>query len=194
MNKKLVCHCFAILFALIFILLPLPASDLIIRIYFTEISGDSCSLYYTTDTDGAFSENQVITSAINYNDMSVEFRLDGSLENHITNLRLDFPQIEQLIGIQEITASSAGVIRKSYNPCIFFADENIAFTHGTSVTLVHPRNRAYLSTESDDPHLGFTAPLITQLQRHYSHKVLSRLLICVFIGSCYIFSKKKLFH
>ena len=193
MNKKLVCHCFAILFALVFILLPLPASDLIIRIYFTEISGDSCSLYYTTDTDGAFSENQVITSAINYNDMSVEFRLDGSLENHITNLRLDFPQEEQLIGIKNITASSAGIIRKSYNPCEFFAEENIAFSNESSVTLVHPRNQVYILTGSTDPFIGLSASLINRLQHHFSHRMLSRFLICVFIGTCYVLSGKRLF-
>lgn len=193
MNKKIICYCVALLAACAFVLIPLPATDLIIRVYFTDIVGSDCSLYYTTDFDGSFSENQRIISNIDYDNMSVEFRLDGSLENHITNLRLDFPVEEQLIGIKDITASSAGIIRKSYNPCDFFADENIAFTNDASVTLVHPRNRAYISTGNVDPFIGLSAPLIKQLQRHYSHLMLSRFFICAFIGSCYALSRKKLF-
>lgn len=193
MNKKTLWYCFILLFSFVFILIPLPASDLIIRVYFTDIVGTSCSLYYTTDTDGAFTESKCVTSAIDYTDMSVEFRLDGSLEKHITNLRLDFPQEEQLIGIKNITASSAGIIRKSYNPCEFFAEENIAFSNESSVTLVHPRNQVYILTGSTDPFIGLSASLINRLQHHFSHRMLSRFLICVFIGTCYVLSGKRLF-
>lgn len=95
--------------------------------------------------------------------------------------------------INIITASSAGIIRKSYNPCEFFAEENIAFSNESSVTLVHPRNQVYILTGSTDPFIGLSASLINRLQHHFSHRMLSRFLICVFIGTCYVLSGKRLF-
>ena len=94
--------------------------------------------------------------------MQVSFLLDGSLEGHLTGLRLDFPHSEQLIGIKTVTVSSAGVIQKEYNPCHFFAPENITLNHNADVTLVLPRNRVYVSAGADDPFLILSDALPNQ--------------------------------
>lgn len=193
MNKKLVGLCFAVILAIAFILVPLPASDLIIRVYFDNIADGTYALYYTTDSQDTFSEDRCIVSEIDSAQNRVEFRLDGSLEGHLTNLRLDFPQAEQLICVRNITASSSGIIRRSYNPCSFFADENIAFSHETSVSPVYSRRIAYLSTGSNDPYIGLSASLIGQLQNCYGHRTRSRLLLCLMIAGSCLLARKKLF-
>ncbi|MCM1325767.1 MAG: hypothetical protein NC094_05375 [Bacteroidales bacterium] len=192
--KKFVIWGFAILLSLVFIFLPFPASDLIIRIYFDEIAGDSCVLYYTTKENPSFCEEQSISSDIDYAQKKVEFRLNGNLEGHLDNLRLDFPpHTEQLICVKNITLSSAGVIRREYTSCSFFAAENIASAQETSVTLVHPRNRAYLSTGSDDPYILLAPGLTRQIADCYSHRTISRLALCLFFfGSC-LLARKRLF-
>lgn len=193
MKKKLIGG-FALLLALLFILMPLPASDLIIRIYFDDITGHSCALYYSTDAEKNLLPEQYITSEIDYAQMRVEFRLDGSLENQLTSLRLDWPHLtEQLICVKNISISSGGVIRKEYNPCYFFADGNISSSHETYVTLVHPRNRAYLMTGTDDPYQILSDTLVDEIKGYYNHRILSRICLCLFIAGCWFFGKKKLF-
>lgn len=191
--KKYLPWLFAVIIALIFIFLPFPASDLILRVYFDEIEGDSCALYYTTDTQNAFCAEQCVQSQIDYEKKMVAFRLDGSLAGHLTGLRLDFPQTEQLICIKSVTASSAGVIQKEYNPCSFFAEPNIIFCNDTSVTLVHSRNRAYLSTGSNDPYIGLSTTLTEQLRGCFSHMRLSRFFLCLFVAGSIFLARKKLF-
>ncbi len=196
MKNKLLPY-IAILSALVFILMPLPASDLIIRIYFDEIAGDQCSLYYTTDAQPEFNPDMLIISSIlesAQGQKMVEFRLDGSLESQLAALRLDWPHLtEQLICVHNIAVSSGGIIRKNYNPCLFFAEKNILLSNETSVTLVQPRNRAYLSTKSGDPWQILSDELTAEIRSCYSHKVVSRLLLCLFIAGSYFFHKKKVF-
>lgn len=193
MSKKIM-WLFAVLLAVAFILIPIPASDLIIRISFVEIGGDACNLYYTTDTANDYSDEQCLRSEIDYEKNQVEFRLDGSLKNHLTGLRIDFPHVEQVICIKTITVSNAGVIQKEFNPCHFFAESNIVSAHEAEVSLVNPRNRAYISTSEKDPYLVLSAALTDQLQDCYRSKHLSRLLVCLFIAGSYFLAKKKLFH
>lgn len=182
------------LLALLFVLMPLPASDLIIRVYFDDIAGDFCSLYYSTDENKSFSAEQCILSEIDYTQNSVEFRLDGALEKELTALRLDWPQsVEQLICVKDISISSGGVIQKQYNPCCFFADENIAFAHETSVTTVLPRNRAYLLIGADDPYQILSDISVEEIKSCYSHRIISRICLCLFIVGCFFFAGKKLF-
>lgn len=193
LKKKLIWG-FVILLSCIFIFIPFPASDLIIRVYFDDIEGDYCALYYTTDTQSNWSEEQCVSSKIDYAQKSVAFRLDGSLEGHLTSLRLDFPHSdEQLICIKTITVSSAGVIQKEYNPCSFFADENITSIHEASINLVRPKGRTYLSVTPDDPYVVFSTTLTRQIEACYSHQVLSRLALCLFLLGIYAFDRKKIF-
>lgn len=174
--------------------IPLPAADLIIRIYFEgDIAGDSCSLYYATDTSGGFCEEQRVSSAIDRNRNMVAYTLDGSLDGQITALRLDWPSVEQLICVKSITLSSGGIIQKEFNPCVFFADENIASAHTASVTLVHPKNRAYLSTGTDDPHQILSAAFTRQITGCRSRYIMTWLFLGLFPLGSWLLARKKLF-
>lgn len=183
----------ALLIAVIFIFFPRPASALYLRITFEQFEGDGCSLYYTTDTDGNFSQDKCIISEIDPDTMQVSFRLDGMFDGHLTGLRLDFPHTEQLAEIKTVTVSSAGVIQREYNPCSFFAPENIQASHNADVTLVHPKNRVYVSAGADDPYLILSHGLTSQITACYSHQTLTRLLLCIFIACSFYLSRRKIF-
>ena len=84
------------------------------------------------------------------------------------------------------------MIQKEYNPCHFFAPENIALNHNADVTLVLPRNRVYVSTGADDPFLILSDALVARIDSCYSHQVLSRLCVCLFAACCLFFARRKL--
>lgn len=192
--KKKIIYVLTVLIMLAFVLVPFPASKLYIRIYFDDIGGDFCVLYYSTDIAGGFSGERAIISEIDYENKKVEFCIDSSLAGHITGIRMDFPDAEQLISIKNITVSSAGVIKQAYNPCRFFADENIAFSNSLeSITLVKPAARVYIAALSDDPYLVLSDSLCQQIAGCYSHFRLTRLLICLFPIGCWMIARKDLF-
>lgn len=192
-KKQIACSVIVMLIALIYIFFPHHASDLYLRINFEELEGDTCYLYYATDTDSSFSEDKCIASKVDPDTMQASFRLDGSLAGHLTGLRLDFPHIEQLVGIKTVTVSSAGVIKKEFNPCYLFTPENIQLNHNADITLVLPRNRAYISAGADDPFLILSDALTAQIDGYYSHQTLSRLLLCVFIAGCFFCARRRIF-
>ena len=192
-QKQLMIGIVLLLLAVLFIFFPHPASDLYLRVTFEEFTGDGCALYYTTDTDGNYSQDKCITSELDPDTMQVTFCLPGELSGHLTGLRLDFPHAEQLLCIKTATVSSAGVIKKEFNPCYLFVPENIQMNHNADITTVLPRNLVYVSAGSDDPFLIFSDAMTAQIEGFYSHQVLSRLCVCLFLAGCIFFAHKKLF-
>ncbi len=184
-------------FALItaaFVLMPFPASDLYIRLYFRDIQDSKCSLYYSTDSAEGFSAQRLVPAEIDYADKHVTFRLDSSLAGHITGLRLDFPSLEQVICVENVTVSSAGVIKRQFDPCRFFLEDHIASSNDvSSVSLVTSRDIAYVATIPDDPYIVFSSGLCQQITDCYSRFRLTRLLVCLFPAACYLIAKLKIF-
>lgn len=184
----------AFLIALLFIMMPLPAADLYIRLYPEEIEDDDFSLYYSTDTSD-FSQEQCIDGEVDWERSMVTFRLDHTLERHITGLRLDVPYSENLLEISNITVSSAGIIQKQFNPSTFFAEENILFKNDMgTISLVTSRNHAYLSTSGEDPFLILAPGLVAEILGAYSHLRLTRLGICLFLFLGYRMYRRNLFQ
>lgn len=194
MKKKVVFACIIFLVMAVFIFIPAPTSKLYIRIYFDEIQGNNCELYYAVDGMNAFSREQCITSAIDYNRKMVEFALEPSLEGHVTGLRLDLPGEPQLLCIKSITVSNAGVIKRQYNPCRFFAQDNITYSNDIdAISLATAKARAYFNAVSNDPYLILSDGLSRQIMDCYSHFTLTKLVVCVFLAGCFFLSKKKIF-
>lgn len=175
-----------------FILIPLPAADVYVRLHFSEAGGDNCSLYYTTGDFPNFSQDKCIISDIDYEKNEVTFRLDSSLEGKITGFRLDFPNTQSLIGIENITVSSAGIVQKQYNPCDFFEEKNVIYVNQAEYSLVRPHNRTYIAPNGDDTYFIFSDTLACELNNSYSHFRLTRLGICFFAAGCYFFTKRKI--
>ena len=199
---KIVLKIIIILFTIVFILFPIPNSDLIIRVHFMnadttksdEITSGTCALYYAIDDPYAFSPEQVIISEIDVSTKQVSFKLDGSLSNKLSGIRLDFPNADNLICVSNVTISSAGIIQKQFNPCIFFASENILDSNDIDdISLATSLNRAYIKTKSVDPYLILSDSLVSQISAGYSSYRLTRLAICIFIYlTCYL-AKKNIF-
>lgn len=182
----------------ILVLGPDHRADLYIRIYFDEndrmVQGESLTLSYTTDTQDKFSPEQSVAAEIDHVQSRVEFGLSSLLENDLTGLRLDFPGMEQLICIKSITVSSGGVIRRQYNPCDFFSEENVADTDGIdSITPVYVGQRAYIATGSDSPRIVLSDALCSQITKCYSHFGLTKAAVYLFLLGCFLFSRKKIF-
>lgn len=194
MKKQVFFAGLAIVLSVLFVFAPVSASDLIIRIYFDDIEGDDCVLYYATDIENVFTQEKSVLSEIDDKQKKVEFRLDKSCEGHLTMLRLDWPQqAEQLICIKNITVSSGGVIQKEYSPCVFFEDRNIDLLQEVAVTKVYPRKRVYLEIGSEDPYVILSGEMTQEIQSHFSHRRVSRLCLCLFLAGCYFISRKKIF-
>lgn len=195
MKKKIVSACIIFLLMAVFVLIPAPASNLYIRIYFDEIQGDGCALYYMVDGADTFSQEQCISAAIDDEKKMVEFVLDPSLEGRVTGMRLDFPDMPQFLCVKTITVSNAGVIKREYNPCDFFAPENILYSNDIdAISLVTARARTYINAAFDDPFLILSGGLCQQLMDCYSHFRLTKLAVCVFILASAFLAKRKIFR
>lgn len=174
-----------------FLLFPLPAADVNVRLHFSEAVEDSCYLYYATET-GVFSQEQCIAGKMEADSRQVTFRLDKSLEKRLTGVRLDFPAGNNLIGIEKVTLSSAGIIQKQYNPSIFFQDSNLtAKNHIPDISLATAQDRAYLLTDGEDPYLILSEGIVAEVKESFSHFFLTRIGICLFIAACFFMNKKK---
>ena len=181
---------------IIFLLVPLPASDLILRITWAEsdpIEPHNFFLYYATDGQ-AWSDDQKILGSIDEERCTVSFQVDSSLEGHLTGLRIDFPDQQQLVSVKNITVSSAGFPKKQYNPCFLFNEENQKEQNGLyAVDLVHIRARAYIGTTPEDPYIVFSDALTQQIAGMFSHYRMTRFFICLFVLACCLSYQKKLF-
>lgn len=193
MMKKILSACIIFLLMAVFVLIPSPTSKLYVRIYFDEIQGDICSLYYADDLN-TFSQEQCVSSAIDHDRQMVEFALEPFLEGRLTGLRLDFPDEEQLFCIRNITVSNGGVIKREFNPSQFFAQENIQQSNSIDeISLATARARAYVRTFSDDPYVVLSGELCQQFMGCYSHYRLTKLAVCVFLSCCFFLAKKRIF-
>lgn len=182
------------LIAVAFVLVPLPKADLFFRVYFMDVEGTTCNLYYTTRSSNAFSAEQMIPADIDYELGRVTFQLDSALAEELTGVRLDFPNAEHLVCINNVTLSSAGIIQKQFNPCDFFAYENLIQTNDIQdMSLVRTNNRAYFLTGSTDPFVVFSDNIVAQIVDGYSSYRLTRLGICLFLAAVYFIAKKNIF-
>jgi len=196
MKKKWILYGIALLCMILFIILPFPASDLSLRLVLDEeypVSTDTFYLYYETDGQG-FQGDQMLTATVDAEKGIVTFRLASSLQGHLTGLRIDLPNTEQVVGIKDVTVSSAGVVKHRYHPCVFLAPENLKAQNGIrTISLVNARAKAYVGTTSEDPYLILSDPLTAQIAGMFSHYLLTRLLVCLFLIACFASYRKSLF-
>ena len=181
---------------IIFLLIPLPASGLILRIALDEsypIEPHDFFLYYAIDGQG-WSEGQKILGSLDEERNVVSFHVDSSLENNLTGLRIDFPDHQQIVDVKNITVSSAGFPKKQYNPCVFFDEANRKTQNGLyAVDLVPTRGRVFIGTTPEDPHIVLSDVLTQQIARLFSHYRMTRFFICLFVLACCLSYRKKLF-
>ena len=189
MKKKLVMIS-AVLLMIAYILIPYPTSDLHVKINFSDVSGTSCTLYYATVESGGFVGEQMITSNIINN--QADFKLDASVIAHLTQLRFDWPNEEQMLCIDNVTVSSAGVNKKCFSKERFFTSDTIQETNDIQ-GIFNEYNGTYISTDATDPYCVMTPEFSSQIQKLNSHYRLSKALFCLLIMCAYFSWKSNLF-
>lgn len=198
-QKKILYFIPAVLAAAIFLLLPLPNSNLYLCVEFdsTCSSIKNCRLYYTTAASSEWSSLPCLDEDNNNSGspLQARFRIEPSvLSDQITGLRLDLPDLSQIVCVRSVTVSSAGIIKKEFNPCYFFSDANIAASNSiTERSLLPFRRIAYIATDASDPYLVFSEALIREISDCSSSYVWTRLLICLFLAAVYFSYRKKIF-
>ncbi len=198
-SNKVMRIALAILATVVFLLLPIPRSNLYLCVEFSAESQNikSCRLYYTTASSPETSSLACLTEGNNVSGTPTQarFRLEPSLlSEQITSLRLDLPNQEQIVCVKSVTVSSSGVIKKEFNPCYFFSDANIMFSNSiTGRSLLPFRRIAYIATDPSDPYLVFSDTLVSEIQDCSDNYVLTRLCICLFLAVLFLSYRKKIF-
>lgn len=179
--KLLVC-----ILMLIFVFIPFPASGLTIRLYFGDFEGDSILVFYTTDEDPGMGNRQTFTAAIDKVNKLAVIKLSPELADHITQIRFDFPEAEQVLSIKNVSVSSAGIIQHQYDPCDFFSESNIVAKNDIpEIDLIRSHRTAYFKTDQHDPYLLFDGRLLRDMLQYRSSYRLTRIIACLLILAGY---------
>lgn len=172
---------------LIFILMPFPASGLTIRLYFDKFQGDGLLMYYTTDENPNMGIEQTIAGTVDAENKFAVFKLSPELADHIDQIRFDFPGIEQVLSIRNISVSSAGVVQHNYNPCDFFSEANITYKNDIpQINLIEWEETAYIRTNESDPYILFHNELLRDMLQYRSSYRLTRFAACILVVFGYV--------
>lgn len=173
---------------LVFILMPIPASGLTIRLYFDKFQGDSLVMYYTTDENPHMGMEQIIAGTIDAGNKLAVIKLSPELADHIDLIRFDFPEIEQTLSVRNISVSSAGVIQHHYSPCDFFSETNITDMNDIpQISLIEGKKTAYIQTNKSDPYILFDRGLVRDMLQYRSAYRRTRLAACILVVCGYVF-------
>lgn len=172
---------------LVFILMPIPASGLTIRLYFDKFQGDSLVMYYTTDENPHMGMEQIVAGTVDAGNKLAVIKLSPELADHIDRIRLDFPEIEQTLSIRNISVSSAGVIQHHYSPCDFFSETNITDVNDIpQISLIEGKKTAYIQTNESDPYILFDSGLVRDMLQYRSSYRWTRLAACILVVIGYV--------
>ncbi len=178
---------FVCILMLAFIIMPFPASGLTIRLYFGDFTGDSLQMYYTTDTNPLMGPEQICTAAYDAENKLAVIKLSPELADHITQIRFDFPETNQVLSVTNISFSSAGIIQRHCDPCDFFEEDNIIFKNSIpQIDLVESRKTAYIQTSGPDPYLVFSHGLLADMLQYRSSFRKSRAAACILLVLGYV--------
>lgn len=172
---------------LVFILMPIPASGLTIRLYFDKFQGDSLVMYYTTDENPHMGMEQIIAGTIDAGNKLAVIKLSPELADHIDLIRFDFPEIEQTLSVRNISVSSAGVIQHHYSPCDFFSETNVTGVNDIpQISLIEGKKTAYIQTNKSDPYILFDRGLVRDMLQYRSAYRRTRLAACILVVIGYV--------
>ena len=185
-----------IIIALIFIvilIIPLPADDELLRIHIKEGPSEGYGLFYATSEIPEPCNDTFIEGESGHEDGEITFDLDASLEGDVSLVRIDFPLSDELIAIDGIYASGAGIVRKRWSVSKLFDEENLAFVHDMTVQPIPSKEIAYIAVTGEDPFVVFNEDVSRNLTGHFSHKLLTRICVLGLIALGIVFYRKRMF-
>ncbi|MBP5702729.1 MAG: hypothetical protein J6W85_09825 [Lachnospiraceae bacterium] len=178
---------------LIIILIPLPADDLYLRFHVREGSTDGYRIYYATQSNPDYSDEQYVDSVYDEETGQIRFVLDASLEGSITGIRLDYPAGEDMIVIDGISVNSGGIVKKRISVPSLFNEGNYLMIHGITIDTVSDREMVYAAVTPDDPFVVFGSEGVSLLSTGFSHKLSTKICIALLIAIALILYNKDLF-
>ena len=180
-------------------LFPVKTSAEYIRIEFTGnedgvLQGRECTLYYATQSADYFNNDETVRCPVDNEKYYVEFKLEGKNNNNIKGLRIDFPAEDQRFCVGGVFVKSAGILSKRYDPCYIFADENIKLANDIAgINSLKDGKVVYIATEGADPYIIFSDEVTKELTSHFSHFIVTKLVMCIIIVGCFFSFKKDIF-
>ena len=178
---------------LIIILIPLPADDLYLRFRVREGSTEGYRIYYTTQSNPDYSDEQYVDSVYDELSGQITFVLDASLEGSITGIRMDYPPSEGMVVIDGVSINSGGLVKKRISVPSLFNEGDYLMIHGATIDTVSDRETVYVSTTPDDPFVVFGNEGVKLLSTGFSHKFLTKLCIALLIAVAWAFYNKDIF-
>lgn len=194
MRKKLVPALIGIL-ALVFVLIPLPKAGIYLRFYTTDLTQTDFKLYYSISSDSGISEEKTIPAQVS-EDGIIAFYIPGDVANELEALRMDFPEyVENAYIFTDVSVSSAGIVRKRFHPCTFWAEENLQLQNGIAeIGYAYYLLQAQVKTVGDDPFVFFQGNLLLQIVKCASRYRLTRLCIVGLIALGVWLYRKNIFQ
>ena len=181
----IICTCLAVI-----ILIPLPADDLYLRFHVREGSTEGYRIYYTTQSNPDYSDEQYVDSVYDELTGQITFVLDASLEGTITGIRMDYPAGEDMIVIDGVSINSGGIVKKRLSVPALFNEGNYLVVHGAAIDTVSDRETVYVSATPDDPFVVFGSEGVKLLSTGFSHKFSTKLCIALLIAIAWVFYTK----
>ncbi len=175
------------------LLLPLPADDVLLKFTLTEIDDTGFQLFYKTKDNDEFGADRIINADIDEKHHRIIFRIDGSEAKKLTGLRLDFPSKDQTLEVTEVSATSGGLIAENWSPTDFISNTGILYANNTEIMTVPSNYTTYIDTSETDPYIIFSENIVNEVNKRFSHKYLTRIIVLVLIFFGIIFYKKPIF-
>ena len=187
---KIIITCICVLAV---ILIPLPADDLYVRFHIREGATDGYRIYYATQSNPNFTDEQHIDSEYDERTGQITFVFDPSLEGSITGIRFDYPPADDMIAIDSVSVSSGGIIKNRISVPDLFNPDDYIMVNGVNLDTVAMREIVYASTTPDDPFVVFGSEGVSLLSTGFSHKWGTKLCIALLIAIASVFYNKDLF-
>ena len=187
---KIIITCICVLAV---ILIPLPADDLYVRFHIREGATDGYRIYYATQSNPNFTDEQHIDSEYDERTGQITFVFDASLDGSITGIRFDYPPVEDMIAIDSVSVSSGGIIKNRISVPDLFNPDDYIMVNGVNLDTVASREIVYASTTPDDPFVVFGGEGVRLLSTGFSHKLSTKLCIALLIAIASVFYNKEIF-
>lgn len=175
---------------LLFIAFPMKKTGFHLNIRGTDFAEGDYYLYYTTVDNPKWSGDKCLYGI--HTDNSVDFAFDNSLSGKIQEIRIDFPEVDNLYKITAIEVSSGGIIKKNYNPCNIISTEAIPASHSIGgISALALSQTTFIRTQGSDPYIVLSLRNSQDIASHYSRFRLSRLIACLLTAvGCFCYIKE----
>ena len=121
MKKKITIALIAVILIL-FCAIPVNTAELVLKFHYSEIDEtEPFFLMYTTKDDPEFTMDKRVEARVSEELHTVLFVVPAELKGKLGILRIDFPESTQSIAIDNVSVFSGGVVKKQYDPDVFFA-------------------------------------------------------------------------